>query len=72
MSAMDMEFKLILYFNFYLVTTENGGLGSPETEDDKGPDEPLREQVIFIQCLFISYSLYVNSQFKNSIFHRLP
>ena len=28
--------------------TENGGLGSPETEDDRGGlDEPLREQVRF-------------------------
>lgn len=32
----------------YDVDAENGGLGSPETEDDKGQDEPLREQDRFL------------------------
>ncbi|XP_005094164.1 nuclear transcription factor Y subunit beta isoform X2 [Aplysia californica] len=32
----------------YDVDAENAGLGSPETEDDKGADEPLKEQDRFL------------------------
>jgi len=38
----------------YDVDAENGGLGSPETEDDKGPDEPLREQDRFLPIANVS------------------
>lgn len=43
-----LESALMAAHAAYDVDAENGGLGSPESEGDKGPDEPLREQDRFL------------------------